>query len=75
MSKYIFAHELSRMGGAWLGTARQWLGTHVNNGDSVRWGSAETITITVRQFEDCAAHIAASAINEDRAKRQGAGTV
>lgn len=65
----VFAHELSREGGSWLGTARSWLQSHVNNGDQVRWGSAEPITMTVQQFEDCAAFIAASAINDDRAKR------
>lgn len=66
----VFAHELSRKGGTWLATARTWLQSHVNNGSSVTWGSGETITMTVRQFEDCAAFIAAAAINDDRKQRR-----
>lgn len=65
----IFAHELSRQGGSWLGTARTWLQSNVMNGDRVTWGSGEILHMTVAQFEEAAAHIAAAAINDDRAGR------
>lgn len=69
----IFAHELSRHGGTWLGTARTWLQSNVMNGDQVRWASGDRISMSVSQFEEAAAHIAASAINDDRAKRTTSG--
>lgn len=62
----VFAHELSKKGGSWLGTARTWLQSNVINGDTVRWNSGERISMSVKQFEDCAAHIAAAAINQER---------
>lgn len=64
--KRAFAHELSRQGGSWLGTARTWLQSHVMNGDRVRWASADELRMTVHQFEDCCAFVAAAAINDER---------
>jgi hypothetical protein len=64
----IFAHELSKIGGSWLGTARTWLQSNVNHGDTVRWGSGDRINMSVQQFEDAAAHIAASAVNDERTR-------
>jgi hypothetical protein len=63
----VFAHDLNRRGGAYLGAAREWLQSNVNGGDQVRWASQAVIHITVRQFEEAAAVIAAAAINADRA--------
>lgn len=65
----VFAHELNRRGGTYLGAAREWLQSNVNGGDQVRWDSGELIHMTVRQFEEAAAVIAAAAINADRSAR------
>lgn len=68
----VWGDELNRRGGAYLGAARGWLKCNVKNGDKVRWSSEEPITMTVRQFEEAAAEIAAAAINADRTARETA---
>ena len=55
--------------GQYLAAARSWLQSNLPNGDRVTWGSGDLLTMSERQFEDAAAHIAAAAINEDRQKR------
>lgn len=60
----VWPHEVARWGGQWLGAARTWLQSNLPNGDLLTWGSGNVLTMTVAQFEDAAAHIAAAAINE-----------
>ena len=62
----IYAQELKRKGGAWLGAARSWIQWHCVNGENVTWGSNEELrpALTVKDVEDLAAEIAAAAINE-----------
>src|SRR6185437_5313276 len=55
--------------GQYLAAARSWLQSNLPNGDRGTWGSGDLLTMSERQFEDAAAHIAAAAINEDRQKR------
>lgn len=67
--KACFAHNLMKEGGDWLGSARSYLQSHVKNGEHVRWGSGDLVTMTVQQYEEAASHIAAAAINSDRKRR------
>jgi hypothetical protein len=62
----IWAHELLKKGGSWLGEARSYLQWNVPNGDRVIWGSQEPVHITVKQIEELAAHVAEDAITQDR---------
>ena len=59
--------RLRKTGGSWLGAAREYLQWNIKDGDRVTWGSQDTITMTVAQFEEAAACIAAAAITENRA--------
>ncbi len=59
----LWASELMRTGGPWLGAARSRL-QHHPGGDRVTWGSADKMTLTVAQIEEVAAHAAAAAHNE-----------
>lgn len=60
-------HELlAKHGGEWLGIARSWIQWNAHNGDTVTWGSDETLqlrSISVREIEMLAAKIAANIIN------------
>ena len=66
----VLPHGLMQTGGKWLGAAREWLQWHRLNGDSVTWGSSDVLRppFTVRDVEELAAHVAAAAINEERAR-------
>lgn len=67
----VWAHDLLRQGGAWLGAARSWLqhkrttkGVH---GDQVTWGDENAIfALSARAVEEVAAEAAAAAFNEER---------
>jgi len=63
--------ELEKLGGAWLGAAREWIQWSFINGSDVTWGSQDVLRgkdLTVDDIERLAAIIAAAAINEDRTK-------
>jgi len=61
--KKVTSWELQEKGGKWLGAARSWLQHNVKGGDSNTWGSQQTITMTMSQFEELSAEVAATAIN------------
>jgi hypothetical protein len=60
------AHELSQRGGPWLAAAREWLRRRKANGHTLTWGSDDKPypTMSVRDVEDLAAHVAAAVANE-----------
>jgi len=62
----IHASDLKRKGGTWLGAAREWMQRKKLNGSSVTWNSDDELrpTMTVRDVEDLAAHVAAALIND-----------
>jgi hypothetical protein len=63
--------ERLRMGGPWLGDARNWLKCHTRNGERVTWGSEEALEppLTVRQVEEIAAVAVAAEMRESDALR------
>jgi len=60
------AIDLKKMGGLWLGAARQWIQSHFMNGSRVTWGSDDVLgrKLTVSEIEDLAAHVAEAAYKE-----------
>jgi hypothetical protein len=60
----ISGYNLMKKGGKWLGAARSWIQWNIPRGDSVTWGSDETVTVSIRQLEELAADVAAAVINE-----------
>lgn len=62
----VWAHDLKRQGGKWLGEARNWMQWNKHNGETVTWGSNQELrpTMTVAEVEDLAAHVAAGVMNE-----------
>jgi hypothetical protein len=66
-SEHVYAFQLARKGGAWLGAARSWMQRRFRNGESVTWGSNDLLTgapVTVADIEEVAAEAAAAALNE-----------
>ena len=63
---FALKEKLMREGGIHLGTARSFLQWHVRGGDTVTWGSQETLPITVAQIEEMAAEIAAIVLTEKK---------
>lgn len=67
-----FITLLRKVGGDWLGCAREWIQRKTMNGEHVTWGSNDILKIrsylTVQDIELFAAEIAASAINEHNKK-------
>jgi hypothetical protein len=63
----ITKEQLLRKGGSWLGAIRSWIQWNAINGSQVTWGSDEplrfTKSLTVKDFEELAAEIAANVIN------------
>lgn len=58
----VYARDLLRKGGAWLGAAHSWLQRHKLNGERVIWGSGDELKppMTVAQAEEiCAEAVAA----------------
>lgn len=62
--KKVYAHELSKIGGKWLSSAREWIQQTRVNGDRVHWSSDDVVHMTVKDIEDLAAHVAAAVMNE-----------
>ena len=62
----ITSIELKKQGGKWLGAARTWIQRNFLNGSTVTGGSMDFLNprVTVRDIEDLAAIVAATAINE-----------
>ena len=62
----IHASDLKRKGGNWLGAAREWMQWKKINGSDVTWNSDDELrpTMTVRDVEDLAAHVAAAVMND-----------
>ena len=52
MKERIYGYQLSSKGGKWLAAARSFLQWNVPKGDSLIWGSNETVTLTVKQIEE-----------------------
>jgi len=69
-SAFQIAEEL-KGGGSWLGTARDYVQRHCSNGESVIWGSDTPMRLTMREIEEMALMVAASAIKADRSRRRG----
>jgi len=67
----IAIYEELKQGGEWLGTARRWMQSNVQRGDTLPWGSSETVHIPFCKLEEMALRVAAAAVAADRAK-QGA---
>lgn len=65
----IYAFDLQRKGGNWLGATRSYLQSHVRGGDTNIWGSNQTVTLTMAQVEELGAESAAAAINEWKSKQ------
>jgi hypothetical protein len=71
----MWAHELLRQGGAWLGAARSWLqhkrttkGVH---GDQITWGDANALfVLSARDVEEVAAEAAAAVFNQEQKKSE-----
>jgi hypothetical protein len=61
--------QLEQRGGQWLRAARTWVQWSIPRGDSLTWNSNDTITITMKQLEELAVEVAASAVAEDRLSR------
>ena len=59
-------YELMSEGGQWLAKAREQMQHKFVNGDTVEWGSQQVLKgrLTVKDFEEMAAHIAYAAIVE-----------
>lgn len=55
-----------KTGGRWLGSARSWLQSNVNRGDTLTWNSGEPVTIPFCKFEEFALCVAVAAVAEDR---------
>ena len=65
MATNVNMFELMRKGGKWLASARNVLQCKARNGDRLIWGSHDLVVgLTVRDIEEMAACVAASAINE-----------
>lgn len=61
--------KLQKQGGEWLAAARSYLQNHCRGGDDHPWGSDNhSVTMTMRQVEELAAQVAASAIVEYQEK-------
>lgn len=58
-----------KQGGDWLGAARSWMQSNVQRGDTLSWGSSETVHIPFCKLEEMALRVAAAAVAADRAKR------
>lgn len=69
-SVFQIADEL-KGGGSWLGTARDYVQRHCVGGDTVIWGSETPMRLSMREIEEMALMVAASAIKSDRSKRRG----
>lgn len=67
---FRIADEL-KGGGSWLGTARDYVQRNCVGGDTVIWGSETLMQLTMRQIEEMALMVAASAVKADRSKRRG----
>jgi hypothetical protein len=67
--------EFKRKGGAWLGAARAWIQWNCKNGDSVIWGSSNSLNrknheFTVQDVEEIAAEAAFAAMEEYKAEEK-----
>ena len=62
----ITSTELKKQGGKWLAAARTWIQGNFLNGTTVTWNSMDFLNprVTVKDIEDLAAIVAATAINE-----------
>lgn len=73
----VFAYDLLRQGGKWLGAARSWLQyrrtTKGVQGDQVKWGDPNArFELGADSIEELAAEVAAAAINEERDRQDRA---
>lgn len=68
MNSIAIYHELKE-GGAWLAAARGWMQSNVKNGDTLTWGSGETVHIPFCKLEELAMRVAIAAVEEERAKQ------
>ena len=58
-----------KQGGDWLGAARSWMQSNVQRGDTLPWGSSETVHIPFCKLEEMALRVAVAAVAADRTKR------
>jgi hypothetical protein len=72
MANILSARESVAWGGEWLGTARRWMQSNVKGGDTLTWGSNETVHIPFYKLEELAHEVAVAAIEEDRKRRSDA---
>jgi hypothetical protein len=65
----IAIYQELKSGGAWLGAARSWMQSNVKNGDTLTWGSGETVQLPFCKLEELAMRVAIAAVEEERAKQ------
>lgn len=69
----VRAETMRQQGGAHYGAVRNWIQCKAVNGESVTWGSQESLQLryplTVKLLEDLACTIAAAAINDFKGNR------
>jgi hypothetical protein len=57
--------DLKKNGGDWIGAARSWIQSNVQNGSNLTWGSDDICPhMTVRKIEDLATRVAEASIRE-----------
>lgn len=70
--EYLKIYQELQTGGEWLGAARRWMQSNVNNGDTLNWGSAEMVNIPFYKLEELALKVAIAAVAEERSKSKSA---
>ena len=65
----IAIYQELKEGGAWLGAARGWMQSNIKNGDTLTWGSGETVHLPFCKLEEFAMRVAIAAVEEDRRKQ------
>ena len=60
----ITGRLLMKIGGTWLAAARTYVQWHAINGGTVKWGSGESVNLTMLQIEELSADVAAKAVND-----------
>ena len=66
----FYVHEELSRGGEWLGAARRWLQSNVQNGDTMYWSDSTLVSIPFYKLEEFALKVAIAAVLEERRKHK-----
>ncbi len=71
---YVVRTVLSRNGGTWLSKAREWMQSNIRFGDTLTWGSNETVHVAFGKLEELALEAAVGATIDANKVNEGPGT-